>query len=117
MADTTLKTRIILRHDNTAGWAAVEATAVLLAGELGVELLGNGKAKLKVVHISSKEIGNIFVPLPSLQEQDAIAVVLDQKISNITELVEIKKSKIEKLKKLKESLIYEYVTGKKRVSL
>ena len=76
-----------------------------------------GKAKLKVVHISSKEIGNIFVPLPSLQEQDAIAVVLDQKISNITELVEIKKSKIEKLKKLKESLIYEYVTGKKRVSL
>ncbi len=74
-----------------------------------------GKAKLKVVHISSKEIGNIFVALPSLQEQEAIAVFLDRKLSGIKKLIEIKNSKIENLKKLKKSMIYEYVTGKKRV--
>lgn len=54
MADTTLKTRIILRNDNTAGWTAVKDTAVLLKGEVGVELLGTGKAKMKVGDGTSK---------------------------------------------------------------
>lgn len=54
MANTTLKTRIILRNDVTSGWTAVQDTVTLLKGEVGVELLGNGKAKMKVGDGESK---------------------------------------------------------------
>lgn len=74
-----------------------------------------GKAKLKVVHISASEIGNIFISLPTIKEQRKIADYLDDKCSKIDKLIEIKQSKIEKLQEYKKSLIYEYVTGKKEV--
>lgn len=38
-----------------------------------------GKAKLKVVHISPAEIGNVFVAIPPLEEQAKIALYLDEK--------------------------------------
>lgn len=38
-----------------------------------------GKAKLKVVHISASEIGNVIIALPPLDEQNAIAEYLDKK--------------------------------------
>lgn len=76
-----------------------------------------GKAKLKVVHISPAEIGNVFVVIPSLEEQAKIALYLDEKLSAINKLVGMKQLKIDNLKNYKKSLIYEYVTGKKRVSL
>lgn len=76
-----------------------------------------GKAKLKVVHISSVEIGNVFVAIPPLEEQAKIALYLDEKLSAINKLVGMKQLKIDNLKNYKKSLIYEYVTGKKRVSL
>lgn len=76
-----------------------------------------GKAKLKVVHISSAEIGNVFVAIPPLEEQAKIALYLDEKLSAINKLVGMKQLKIDNLKNYKKSLIYEYVTGKKRVSL
>lgn len=76
-----------------------------------------GKAKLKVVHISPTEIGNIFIAIPPLEEQAKIALYLDEKLSTINKLIELKQLKIVDLKNYKQSLIYEYVTGKKRVSL
>lgn len=76
-----------------------------------------GKAKLKVVHISPAEIGNVFVAIPPLEEQAKIALYLDEKLSAINKLVGMKQLKIDNLKNYKKSLIYEYVTGKKRVSL
>lgn len=74
-----------------------------------------GKAKLKVVHISASEIGNVIIALPPLDEQNAIAEYLDKKCEHISRLIEIKKKKIESLTQYKKSLIYEYVTGKKEV--
>lgn len=74
-----------------------------------------GKAKLKVVHISASEIGNIFIALPSIIEQQQIADYLDKKCADIDSLISIKQQKIEKLQEYKKSLIYEYVTGKKEV--
>ena len=41
-----------------------------------------GKAKLKVVHISPAEIGNVFVAIPPLEEQAKIALYLDEKLIN-----------------------------------
>lgn len=70
------------------------------------------KAKLKVVHISASEIGSIYVALPSLSEQRAIAEHLDAKCGEIDMLIETKRQKIEMLKEYKKSVIYEAVTGK-----
>ena len=75
-----------------------------------------GKAKLKVVHISSFNIGNIYICVPSLEEQKRISDYLDEKCAAIDRLIEIKNNKIEKLEEYKKSLIFEYVTGKKEVA-
>ena len=75
-----------------------------------------GKAKLKVVHISSSEIGNIIVALPPIKEQDTIANYLNNRCTEINALISIKQNKISDLKNYKKSLIYEYVTGKKEVN-
>lgn len=69
-----------------------------------------GKAKLKVVHISAFEIGNVYVPLPPLLEQKAIADFLDEKTAKINELVAAKQKQIELLKEYKQSLIANAVT-------
>ena len=50
-----------------------------------------------------------------LLEQRTIASYLDEKIPQIDLLIALKQSKIESLKEYKKSIIYEYVTGKKRV--
>ena len=44
---STLNTRIVLRNDSTINWDA-NATTVLLKGEVGIEFLTDGKAKLKI---------------------------------------------------------------------
>lgn len=72
-----------------------------------------GKAKLKVVHISADNIGNVKIALPPLDEQQQIATYLDDKCAKIDRLIAIKQEKINKLNDYKKSLIYEYVTGKK----
>lgn len=72
-----------------------------------------GKAKLKVVHISADNIGNVKIALPPLDEQQRIATYLDDKCAKIDRLIAIKQEKINKLNDYKKSLIYEYVTGKK----
>lgn len=74
-----------------------------------------GKAKLKVVHISASDIGNVLVAVPPKAEQNKIADYLGNKCSQIDKLIDIKQSKIEKLSEYKKSLIYECVTGKKEV--
>lgn len=42
-----LRTRIVLRNDGAANWLSNES-AVLLKGEVGIEFLANGKAKMKI---------------------------------------------------------------------
>lgn len=74
-----------------------------------------GKAKLKVVHISASEIGNIVIALPPLDEQRDIALYLNDKCKKINTLIEKKREKMERLEQYKKSIIYEYVTGKKEV--
>lgn len=63
----------------------------------------------------STEFKQISIPYPPLQEQKAIAAYLDEKTSQIDSLIAIKQEKITELKDYKKSLIYEYVTGKKKV--
>ena len=74
-----------------------------------------GKAKLKVVHISAREIGNILTILPPIEEQERIANFLDKQCIAIESSIEKKQKLIEKLTEYKKSLIYECVTGKKEI--
>ena len=65
--------------------------------------------------LSQDLLKNLPVVLPKIEEQQAIATYLDEKTSQIDSLIALKQSKIESLKEYKKSIIYEYVTGKKRV--
>lgn len=84
---------------------------------LSQEQKSRGKSKLKVVHISASEIGNILLPVPPLEEQNCIAEYLNVKIKTIEKIINNYDKKINTLGDYKKSLIYEYVSGKKEVSL
>lgn len=65
--------------------------------------------------INNAYLGQELIPYPPMSEQQTIADYLDQKCSEIDELISIKQQKIEKLKDYKKSLIFECVTGKRKV--
>lgn len=65
--------------------------------------------------INNTYLGQELIPYPPINEQQSIANYLDQKCSQIDELISIKQQKIEKLKDYKKSLIFECVTGKRKV--
>lgn len=67
-------------------------------------------------NISQDKIKNTWLPIPPLFEQQSIVDYLDQRCGEIDELISIKQQKIEKLKEYKKSLIFECVTGKRKVS-
>ena len=69
-----------------------------------------GKAKLKVVHISSSEIGRLFIALPPLAEQEKIVGYLEDKTSKIDAYVADKEKEIELLQELKQKTIADAVT-------
>lgn len=75
------------------------------------------KAKLKVVHISPTDIGNVKVAIPPCKEQIEIANYLDSQCSEIDSIIEDKQKQLEVLAEYRKSLIYEYVTGKKEVPI
>lgn len=66
-------------------------------------------------HLTKSNMDNSYICLPPLSEQQAIASYLDEKTSQIDSLIAIKQEKITELKDYKKSIIYEYVTGKKKV--
>lgn len=65
--------------------------------------------------INNAYLGIIKIPFPEVREQMKIVFYLDKKCSQIDEIVKDKQEQLEKIKQHKKSLIYEYVTGKKRV--
>lgn len=65
--------------------------------------------------INNAYLGVIKIPFPKEKEQKEIVFYLDKKCLQIDEIVKGKKEQLEKIKQHKKSLIYEYVTGKKRV--
>lgn len=69
-----------------------------------------GKAKLKVVHITASQIGNIRIILPPLPEQKKIADFLDAKCANIDQIRADIEKQIEILTDYKKSIITEAVT-------
>lgn len=77
------------------------------------ELFGSGTT---FKELSTNNFANFILSQPPISEQQSIADYLDQRCSEIDELISIKQQKIEKLKEYKKSLIFECVTGKRKVS-
>ena len=66
--------------------------------------------------VNTEQIRGIPVLLPPLEEQRDIAAFLDRKCSAICAVLDTKRKQLDVLKARRQSLIYEYVTGKRRVS-
>lgn len=65
--------------------------------------------------ISTNDFMHLKMPVPPLAEQQQIADYLDEKCKNIDNRVQKRRQQLEWLKEYKKSLIFDYVTGKKRV--
>lgn len=66
--------------------------------------------------LNQQLIGNAHITLPSVEEQEAIANFLDDFTAKMCVIIEEKGEQLRKIDLYKKSIIYEYVTGKKRVA-
>lgn len=73
------------------------------------------KNGMGVPHLPQGDLRKIVVPLPPISEQIEICDYLDEKCSVIDPLIREKEAQLDSMRKHRSSLIYEYVTGKKRV--
>ena len=60
-------------------------------------------------------VSNIVIPLFELEKQQKIVDFLDKKTVQIDKLIQIKNEQIDNINKQRQTLIYDYVTGKRRV--
>lgn len=82
----------------------------LLQQQISIAMAGSAMPRITLTKL------NTFIALEvPLSEQQAIASYLDEKTSQIDSLIALKQEKITELKDYKKSIIYEYVTGKKKV--
>lgn len=108
---------MIIRNDTAFKYSNRYLYYVLQSNQflLWYELSQSGNSTIK--HLYQAQFYNFEFSYPSLNEQSNIANYLDERCSKIGLLLDSFEQKISKLKAYKQSLIYEYVTGKKRVSL
>ena len=60
-------------------------------------------------------IKRLQIPLPPLDEQIRIVAFLNRKLASIDSIIATKREQLDVLRRRRQSLIYEYVTGKRRV--
>ena len=65
--------------------------------------------------IYSYNLKNIIIPIIPLEEQYGILEYLDKHASNVDALIKVKQEQIDNINKQRQTLIYDYVTGKRRV--
>ena len=75
--------------------------------------LGQGVSGMGRWRLQADKFLNFLITVPSKDEQEKIAEYLDRKCSQIDTLISQKEQFITELEKYKQSLIYEYVTGKR----
>ena len=73
--------------------------------------------KATIMHFTKDKFSNLPFLIRNTEEQKKIVTFLNKEETKINRLISIKEKKIEFLTNYKKSLIYEYVTGEKRVSL
>lgn len=65
--------------------------------------------------INNQYLSSLKIILPNLEEQESIVEYLDRQIMQINKMITIKNQQIENINKQRQTLIYDYVTGKRRV--
>lgn len=76
----------------------------------------NKSGNSTIIHLYQQDFANLYTLLPNITEQKQIADYLDKECKKIDKTISDKKEQLETIKEYKKSLIYEYVTGKKRVA-
>ena len=71
--------------------------------------------RVKMPKVNQEELSSFRIVLPSKEEQQEIATLLDEKCDAIDSLIASKEALIAEMEAYKKSIIYEYVTGKKEV--
>lgn len=87
----------------------------LMLSSLFIQEVSSSTYGTKMPRANWDYIGSISIPLPPIDEQTEIATYLDNECLRIDELITLCANSIIKLDSFKESLIHEYVTGKKTV--
>ena len=67
------------------------------------------------LNLAAHDISEFYMPIPPEREMQDIVRYLDDKVGNVDDLISEKESLIADLEAYKKSLIYEVVTGKRRV--
>ena len=79
------------------------------------QFVANSAHGTAMMHITMQMMNNAFMPIPPLPEQTAIASYLATKCASIDGVILEKEELIRELETYKKSLIFEVVTGKRRV--
>lgn len=87
----------------------------LLLSNIFIDTVNMSTYGVKMPRASWDFVGNIKIPNPPIEEQSKIATYLDDRCESLNSLITQKNTQINMLTKYKQSLIYEYVTGKKTV--
>ncbi|GAB2021977.1 hypothetical protein RyT2_10510 [Pseudolactococcus yaeyamensis] len=68
-----------------------------------------------IQNIGADKYSELWIAIPNYMEQQGITSFLDKKTSKVDEIIQNKQQQIQNLDKQRKTLIYDYVTGKKRV--
>ena len=77
------------------------------------DILGDQTA---MAQLTTQKLGAVIVPLPPVEEQKRISQYLNERCEKVEDIISQKREQIILIQQHKKSLIYEYVTGKKRVT-
>ena len=102
---------------------AIEFTESINAKYFYYFCTGNNDNLLKVLLKDKSTVDNLSLDylkslptlIPEIKEQSEIVNYLDKKMSSIDSSIQRKKQQLEILRQERQSLIFEYVTGKRRV--
>ena len=97
-------------------WMLTQFLAYLTASSVGREYFDlTAKKTTNLASTNSNTILQFKVPIPSIDEQQEIVDYLDEKCASINTLISHRQALISDLESYKKSLIYEVVTGKRKV--
>ena len=79
------------------------------------ELLRMGSGGTNINNLNQELLNSIRIPIPPIQTQNEIVNALNKLSNDVEKLIDRKNMIINELEQYKKSLIYEYVTGKRRI--
>ncbi|HFU4112658.1 TPA: restriction endonuclease subunit S [Streptococcus suis] len=106
---------IVLKVNKLVEYFEPKYLAYYFAGDVHRNQIRRKISGVKVFTISQTILKNTYCLIPPLDTQTQIVAYLDQKIGQIDQLVADKEALIAEYEAYKKSLIYEVVTGKRRV--